>query len=261
MHGQDHPFATRARPARRPARRLARALAGGLTLGVALTLGGAPAPAQTGGGPSVAVEVELAEVDAYRLALLKMRGHLGVARALIRVGAEGAAYHMGPAIARRYREIEAALEARSAPVTGTMLGELENAAALEPDRALRAIESAEQAVNGSFAQTGALDRESVLGLVEALLRAAVARYAEAVTDNEVTDIRRYQTGRGYVSQAEALVRHATPLSGTPRQEELLKVVTLIRQAWPGIMPPPIVFDPEDVAGRLDEAVAIMRDMR
>lgn len=218
------------------------------------------APAQTAGGAADS-RVMLGEVDAYRLALLKMRGHLAIARALIQVDAPGAGYHMTEAMRRTYESAEAALTERSAPLTGDTLSELENAAGLESTRALRAIESAEQAVNGSFAQTGAMDRASVLGLVEALLSAAVANYAEAVEDNTVVDTRRYQTGRGYVIQAEALVRHSTALADAAGQERLLKAVTLIRQTWPGITPPPIAFDPAGVAGRLDEAVAIMEEMR
>lgn len=221
-----------------------------------------PALAQTAEpAAETPTRVALDETDAYRLALLKMRGHLGIARALIRVEFPGAGHHMSEAMRRTYESVAAALAERSAPLSEDTLNELANAAGLEPNRALRAIESAEQAVNGSFAQTGAMDRASVLGLVEALLRAAVANYAAAVEDNEVIDTRRYQTGRGYVTQAEALVRHSTALAGAPGQEQLVSMVTLIRQAWPGIMPPPIAFDPSRIAGRLDEAVAIMEDMR
>ena len=227
----------------------------------------APAAPQTGSGTeaeaavTVSTEVELTPVDDYRLGLFKMRGHLSVARALVQLDAPGAGYHMGNALERTFRGIEDALAERNAPVTEDMLTELENAAGLEPTRALRAIESAVQQINGSFAQTGAMDTDSVLGLVEALLRAAVANYAEAVADNKVTDLRAYQTGRGLVLQAEALVRHSSALAGREGQDELLKVVTLIRQSWPGVMPPPIVFDPGTVAGRLDDAVALMQEMR
>jgi len=212
-------------------------------------------------GMTALAETDLDAVDDYRLALLRIKGHLGVARALLQVDEPGTEYHMGESVQTIFGNAEDALAERSAPLTRDILSELENAAGLEANRALRASESAENAVNGSFAQTGAMDRESVLGLVEALLRGAVANYAEAVSNNEVADLRKYQTGRGLVIQAEALVRHSTALRGHPGQEELLKVVTLIRQAWPGIMPPPIVFDPARVAGRLDEAVAVMEEIR
>lgn len=234
--------------------------AAGVTVVTALA---APALAQTeeDSPEAPAGEVALDEVDTYRLALLEMRGHLSVARALIRLEAAGAEHHMGASLAGTFRRVEDALERRNAPVTEDMLSELENAATLEPGRALRAVESAVQAINGSFAQTGALDRTSVLGLIEALLRRAVANYADAVEDNEVVDLRRYQTGRGFVIQAEALARHATPLQDLPGHEELVDVVTLIRQAWPSVLPPPIVFDPATVTGRLDQAVAIMQELR
>lgn len=235
---------------------------------VALALA-APAPAQTGSATDaeqasdmpVVTDVPLEPVDAYRLALLRMRAHLAVARALAQQGEPGDAYHMGEALRRIFEEAEAALEERSAPLTEAVLRELEGAARLEPARALPAIESTIHAVNGSFAQTGALDRKSVLDLVEALLRRAVANYQDAVPENEVVDLRAYQTGRGLVTQSEALVRHSTPLQDVAGQEELLKTVTLIRQAWPGIRPPPIVFDSASVAGRLDETLAVIGEMR
>ena len=64
-----------------------------------------------------------------------------------------------------------------------------------------------------------------------------------------------------MTEAEALVRYASGLQGRPGHTALLDVVILIRQAWPGIVPPPIVFDPLDVAGRLDEAVEAMEQLR
>jgi len=242
------------------------ALAGAVAGAVAAAALATPALAQTGGAGAaqetpVATGVALDAPDRYRLALLKMRGQLSVARAVVRLGEPAPKHYMATAPRRTFESIAAALAERSAPLTADILGELENAAGLEPNRALRAIESAVQAINGSFAQTGPMDRDSVLGLVEGLLRAAVARYAESVEDNEVVELRAYQTGRGLVTQAEALARHSTALAGVPEQEELLKLVTLIRQAWPGIMPPPIAFAPKDVAARLDEAVAVMDEMR
>lgn len=229
--------------------------------GPVLAQTGSDDAAPVGSTRTEALERELAPVDAYRLALLRMRGYLSVARALIQVGDEDAGHYMGPPLEQTYRSVANTLAERNAPVTEDMLRELERAGNLAPAQALPAIESAVNAINGSFAQTGAMDRDSVLDLVEALLRAAVANYAEAVSDNEVIDPRKYQTGRGFVTQAEALVRHSSALSRGPDQKRLLKIVTLIRQAWPGIMPPPIAFGPDRVAQRLNEAVAVMEEMR
>ena len=228
---------------------------------ISLVAGPAQAQTEEGGAGDLAAEVGLDAVDAYRLALLRMKGHLGVARGLVRLEAGGAAYHLGEALQTIFEEVETELEERGASLTEATLRELENAVAREPEQALPAIESAAHAIDGSFARAGAMDKGSVLGLVEALLRGAVDNYREAVSDNAVEDLRKYQTGRGLVIQAEALVRHSSPLADAPGQERLLELVTLIRQAWPGIMPPPIVFDPESVADRLDEAVAVMDEMR
>ena len=101
----------------------------------------------------------------------------------------------------------------------------------------------------------------VVAFTPGLLNDAVADYAAAVTDYEVVDLQRYQSGRGLVTEAEALVRYHGGLRGRPGHEELVKSVVLIRQAWPGIIPPPIVFDPASVEARLGEAIALMENLR
>lgn len=240
----------------------------GTAVAIALFAVPALAPAQTGsaaagsGAQSGAPQVELSPVNAYRLALLEMRGHLSVARELVQLGLPGAKYHMGPALEQIYQRIADPLAKRDAPLSEGTLRELKNASSLERTRALPAIESAVNAINGSFAQTGALDAKSVLALVGGLLRNAVADYDAAVSNNdEVNNLQKYQTGRGLVTQAEALVRHSGALASQPGQADLLNVVVLIRQSWPGVMPPPIVFDPRLVRQRLDQAEAIMKKMK
>lgn len=218
---------------------------------------GSESPDAGGGGPAV----QLDATDAYRLALVRMKSHLSVARALLQMRSPGAGYYMQEPLQEVFRDTEAELERRSAPFTADFLQQLEAASAGDPVAALATIESAVVAIDGSFAQTGAMDAKSVLAVSEALLREAVARYADAVTDNEVVDLEKYQSGRGFVTEAEALVRYAGALKERPGHEELVKAVTLIRQAWPGVIPPPIVFDPASVAGRLDEAVAAMDKLR
>lgn len=190
-----------------------------------------------------------------------MKGYLSVARALLQLRAPGADYYMQDLLQGVFRDTEAELERRSAPFTADFLQQLEAASGTDPEASLATIESAVFAIDGSFAQTGAMDAESVLALSEALLREAVARYADAVSDNEVVDLAKYQSGRGFVTEAEALVRYAGALKGQPAHEELVKSVTLIRQAWPGVVPPPIVFGPASVERRLDEAVAAMDKLR
>lgn len=224
-----------------------------------------PITAQTGAdaaeGSASAAEMDLDATDAYRLALLRIKAHLAIALELTRLETPGAAYHMSEAPDAIFRRIAPELERRGASLTEATLEEVANAADREPARALPAIESAIHAVDGSFAQTGAMDRGSVLDLIEALLREAVANYRAAVSDNAVDDVRKYRTGGGLVTQAEVLVLRASAIADVPGQADLRGVVRLIRQAWPGITPPPIVFDPESVAERLDRAVAIIDEMR
>ena len=235
-------------------------LAGALALGLSAQAPDA-ADAASVEQMAQAAGVELEPTDAYRLTLLKMKGQLGVARSLLQQRLPGADYHVGEARESLFQETEAELERRSAPFTADILKELGNAAAGDAVRALAAVEFAVTAINGSYAQTGAANSKSVLNLGEALLREAVANYSDAVSNNEVVDLPKYQSGRGLVTEAEALVRYASGIKGRPGHEELLAVVVLIRQAWPGIIPPSIVFDPLDVAGRLDEAVAAMEKLR
>jgi hypothetical protein len=236
------------------------ALAAILLLGVAAlpAHAGASAAVQTaavetegGASAEAGVAERLDATDAYRLALLNMKGHLSVARALVQLRAPGADYHLRQSMQDIFRPIEAELERRSAPFTADVLVQLENAVTGTPAMTLATIESAVFAIDGSFAQTGAMDAHSVLALSESLLREAVEMYAEAVFDNEVVDLRTYQSGRGFATIAEALVRHSSRLKGRPGHEDLLKAVVLIRQAWPAVIPPAIVLDPPSVAEWLD----------
>lgn len=246
------------------------------TLAAILLLGAAAGPTHGAAAPGTQLAASGAEdtgsadagaaerldtTDSYRLTLLKMKGQLSVARALLQIRADGADYHMRQPVQDIFEAAKAEFERRRAPFTADTLEELEHAPTDEPVIALTTIESAVTAINGSFAQTGAMSTESVLALSEALLRAAVAKYTDAVVDNEVVDLRKYQSGRGFVTVAEALVRHSSGLKGRPGHEDLLRAVVLIRQAWPGVIPPPIVFGPESVAGRLEQAVAAMDELR
>lgn len=199
--------------------------------------------------------------DAYRLAILKMKGQLSVARALVQLRAPGADYHLQEPLQAIFRNAESEFEQRDAPFTASFLEQLANVSAGDPATTFATIASAANALDGSFAQTGAMDVTSALDIIASLLRAAVADYAVAVVNNEVVDLRRYQSGRGLVTEAEALVRYHGGLKRRPGHEELLKAVVLIRQAWPSIIPPPIVFDPPSVEVRLDEAVAAMEKLR
>ena len=220
-----------------------------------------PLQARSGADPERVEVVDMDATDVYRLALLKMKGHLSVARALVQLRAPGADYYMRQPVQAIFRNTEAEFERRNAPFTADTLRQLEHASAGDPATTLATIESVVTAIDGSFAQTGAMDADSVLALSLALLREAVARYAEAVTDNEVVDLRKFQSGRGFANEAEALVRYSSALKGRPGHEKLLDVVALIGQSWPAVIPPAIVFDPPSVAERLDEAVAAMDELR
>lgn len=238
----------------------------------------APAPGQTdqrasplirlAEAPSASIETgytqaagQLDPTDSYRLALLQIKGHLSVARTLLQLRAPGAEHHMRGPVQKVFERIGPELDDRNAPLTNDVLVQLERATDTTPQAALATIDSAAAAVDGSFAQAGPMTAQSALALSEALLRQAVQQYAESVTDNEVVDLEGYRSGRGLVTQAEALVRHSSGVKGRPGHDTLIAAVVLIRQAWPGIRPPPIVFDPQSVAGRLDDAVAALDDLR
>jgi hypothetical protein len=227
-----------------------------------VTAAALPTHAQTGTTTGTeAGAAPLDATDAYRLAILEMKGQLSVARALVQLRAPGADYHLQQPLQAIYRNAESEFEQRGAPFTASFLEQLANVSADDPATTLATITSAANALDGSLAQTGPMNVNSALNITASLLRAAVADYAAAVTDNEVVDLPRYQSGRGLVIEAEALVRYHGGLRGRPGHEELVKAVVLIRQAWPGIIPPPIVFDPPSVEARLDEAIAVMENLR
>ena len=210
---------------------------------------------------TAAASASLDATDAYRLTILKMKGQLSVARALVQLRAPGADYHLQQPLQAIFQNAESEFEQRGAPFTADFLEQLANVSADDPATTLATITSAANALDGCFAQTGAMDMKSALAITASLLRDAVADYAAAVTDYEVVDLQRYQSGRGLVTEAEALVRYHGGLRGRPGHEELVKAVVLIRQAWPGIIPPPIVFDPASVEARLGEAIAVMENLR
>lgn len=151
------------------------------------------AAAQATDAASGSASEGLDPADAYRLELLKIKGHLGVARTLLRLGDPGAGEHLGGSITGIFDGIALQLNDRSAPLSRDTLAQL-----------------------------------------------------EAAVD---------------VVQAEALVRHSSGIKGSPGHDALIAAVVLVRQAWPGIRPPPIVFDPQSVADRLEEAVVAMDRLR
>ena len=217
--------------------------------------------------PSAAADIQAGDagslnaLNSYRLALLEMKGHLSVARELLQTGSPGAEYHLREPIEKLFQRIEPELRNRGAPLTSDIVAPLQRVTETDPDMALALLDSATSAIDGSYAQSGATDAPSILALSEALLRQAVDLYANSVKDNAVTDVPGYQTGRAFANQAEALVRHSTGLRRKPEYEAALASIVLIRQSWPGVEPPPIVFGPGSVAQRLNETVAIMDEMR
>lgn len=204
---------------------------------------------------------QLSGVDAYRLALLEMKAHLAVARTLLRIGTPGARYHLQRPIQEIFQRIQPQLESRNAPLTEEILAPLGHVTEAGWRTALTVLDSVDSAIDGSFAQAGAVSLDSTLGLSAALLRNAVDLYARSVANNAVVDVHGYQTGRGLVLQAEALVRHSTRLRNRAGYDALLAHVVLIRQSWPGVTPPPIVFSPQSVAERLKETMAAMDRLR
>lgn len=219
------------------------------------------AEAQGTSSQSTSSNTQLNAVDTYRLALLEMKAHLSVARTLLQIGTPGAKYHLRQPVQEIFERIRPQLENRNAPLTPDILAPLEHVTETAWQTAIPVLDSVDSAIDGSFAQAGALSLDSTLDLSGALLRQAVDLYARSVENNAVVDVHGYQTGRGLVLQAEALVRHSTRLRKKPGYDALLARIVVIRQSWPGVTPPPIVFDPKSVSGRLNEIMATMKEMR
>jgi len=200
---------------------------------------------------------DLDATDAYRLALLKMKAHLVTARALLRqrVGAPGS--HVRAPLATLYDRIADEAGERGAMISPDILRQLDAAAGHESPLALTsALETAFTAVDGSLAQSGRMSEDAMLALARALFRDAVEHYTAAVSaDHEVADVRRYQTGRGYVAVAEALLRRAAADGEAGEYDALTDAVAVLREAWPSVVPPTIVFAPERVRGFLEEVEA------
>jgi len=200
--------------------------------------------------------------DAYRLALLKMKAHLGVARALLRQNAPGVDEHLSDAVAEIYANAGAELEKRRAAVSADIVQQLQAAARAGSPLAIEnALETAFTAVDGSLARAGPLGMASALDLAATLFREALVEYRRAVSDNEVVSPMHYRTGAGYVAVGSALTRRARRVDAHGGYARLRDAVALLREAWPGVVPPGIANDPSTVAGWVEDVVSAMDALR
>ncbi|NIR31388.1 MAG: hypothetical protein GWN84_19170 [Gammaproteobacteria bacterium] len=200
--------------------------------------------------------------DAYRVALLKMKAHLNVARALTRQGAPGANYHLRGPAQEIYKDLAGELERRGATLTGDIVQQLDRAAEEDSHLAIgSALDTATTAVDNSLVRTGRMTRRSLIEVSRSLFRDAVEAYRKAVSDHAVVDTHKYQTGGGYVAVADALtrrVRRSTPASEA--YERLRNAVALLREAWPAVVPPRIANGPDAVAAWLAGVESALDDL-
>lgn len=236
-------------PLRRPALK-ARLLVPALALGLAAV------------SPAISAQPDSDDVDAYRLSLLSIKAHLGTALELVRQGAEFG-HHLRTPVQRSFADIRAELEGRGAPFDASIVEQLSAASnARDPRVVQSAIETAATAVDASIARSGAMAPESVLALSRELLRAAAANYARAVTDHAVTDIQAYQTGYGLAAVAASLIRRAGGMGSAERYRRLRDAVSLMRAAWPAVLPPQIANDPATVRqwlANVEDAIAALAE--
>jgi len=201
---------------------------------------------------------QLDDLDTYRLALLRMKAHLAVARDLARqrVGYSGEHMH-GPLNAILQANLDA-FKQRGALVDDAILKMLAAAAESEsPQARANAIETAQTAVQGSIARSGKMTKSSSLKLARALYHAAVADYGQAVSGNSVVKPMGYRSGLGFVTVAESLLRRSGAFTSEGVVTELRQAALLLREAWPGATPPQIATNPSDVTqwlARLDAAI-------
>ena len=201
---------------------------------------------------------QLDDLDSYRLALLKMKAHLGIARDLLRQRVGSAGEYMHEPLKAILQAHSKAFRQWGALVDDSILAGLAGAADTESVPAkINALETAQTAVEGSIARTGRMARTSSLKLARALYHAAVADYGQAVSGNSVVDAFGYRSGRGFVTVAESLLRRSGVFAGDGPLKELRQAALLLREAWPGATLPEIASAPSDVAQwltRLDTAI-------
>ena len=195
---------------------------------------------------------ELDATDAYRVALLKMKAHLDVARALMRQGVPGAHYHLREPLREAYKELASELEQRNATLTRDIVEQLASAAEGGSDLLiLSALETASTAIENSLVRTGRMNTRSMLEISRALFRDAVEQYRQAVSEHTVVDTHKYQNGAGYVAVADAVTRRVRGSAGdSGTYQQLRKAVALLREAWPAVIAPAIANGPDTVAAWL-----------
>lgn len=216
----------------------------------------------TAAPPAVTAQPDLGDTDSYRLSLLTIKAHLGTALELLRQRAEFG-YHLRTPVQRSFADIRAELERRGAPFDASIVDQLSAASnARDPRVVQAAIETAATAVDASIARSGTMGHESVLALSRELLRAAAGNYARAVTDHSVTDVQAYQTGYGLAAVAASLIRRAGGTGTAERYRRLQDAVSLMRAAWPAVLPPQIANAPATVSqwlANVEEAIATLAE--
>lgn len=213
------------------------------------------------GGPPCALAAH-DSAHAYRLALLKMKAHLGVARALLRQDAPGAREHLHGPVGEIFSAAAGELERRHAALGPDIVEQLERAAGSGSGLAVEnAMDTALTAVDGSLARAGPLPVAAALELAGALFREALEEYRRGVSSNTVVSPLRYRSGAGYVAVGAALTRRARSAASADAYERLRDAVALLREAWPAVVAPQIANDPDTVAqwlSKVESAIAALR---
>jgi hypothetical protein len=204
--------------------------------------GGEGEGGERGGSAKLAPDLDFA------LRIAQMRGHLLVGDELVKEGQWNAAYpHFRHPTEELYGPIRGRLKDYKTPPFDAALKVLANVVKSKKggddyDRAMRAVDdalaTADRALKDKQVSWDSFTVETALEV----LKSATGEYEEAIVKGRIAKPVEYQDARGFVWQAERMIRAVAPALESKDADALRQVrevLASLKKTWPAAMPPKV----------------------
>ena len=177
--------------------------------------------------------------------LAQMQGHLLVAQELLSRGdGQGAEPHVGHPVDELYGSLEAVIaKGRLQPFRDSLevLRQQVRLAPTSPGTAQRLAKAQQtlQAASATVAPSLNSQPQLLLAVTRQLALSAASEYEAAVADDRIAETIEYEDARGFLLQAQRLLRqaiHAAPAAAVSLQPALGRIEAMLK-AFPTTMPP------------------------